>query len=372
MRLVVHKEAHPDERRVAVTPRVASLLGTRDIEVVVATGAGSRAGFPDEAYAEAGATVADNPGGDINVLIGPPSPQFVAGLPEGSVLIGFLDPFTDTELLAAITAKKLTAIAFEAVPRTTLAQMMDALSSQATAAGYAAVLNGAAAASHFLPMLTTAAGTIPPAKVLVLGTGVAGLQAIATARRLGAVTSAYDIRPEAREQVESLGAKFVAAPTAEEASTEGGYAKEVATDMQQLQLAALAPVVAESDLVIATAQIPGRPAPLLVTTEMVAAMRPGSVVVDLAAATGGNCEATVADTEVDINGVTVLGPTDLPSRVAADASEMYARNLASLLELIVVDGELTIDLENEIMTGACVAHAGEVRHALSRRALGIE
>ncbi|MEE8330771.1 MAG: NAD(P) transhydrogenase subunit alpha [Acidimicrobiia bacterium] len=372
MQLAVHREANPSERRVAVTPRIASLLATRDIEVVVASGAGDRAGFSNETYLQAGATVMENPSGDVNVLVGPPPPEQIEGLPEGSVVIGFLDPFTNTDLLTAITAKKLTAIAFEAVPRTTLAQMMDALSSQATAAGYAAVLKGAAAASHFLPMLTTAAGTIPPAKVLVLGTGVAGLQAIATAKRLGAVTSAYDIRPEAREQVESLGARFVAAPTAEDAATEGGYAKEVAADMQQLQLAALAPVVAESDLVIATAQIPGRPAPLLVTTEMVAAMRPGSAIVDIAASTGGNCEVTVADEEIDINGVTVLGPTDLASRVATDASEMYARNLASMLELLVVDGDLTIDLDNEIVAGACVAHAGEVRHALSRKAMGIE
>lgn len=360
------------EHRVALTPDVAKQLVAGGVAVVVAAGAGDAAGFADDTYIAAGASIADNPTGDIHLIVGPPPPEFIGGLPESGIVIGFLDPFTNTELLGALAAKRLTAIAFEAVPRTTLAQTMDALSSQATAAGYAAVLAAAAAAARFLPMLTTAAGTIRPAKVLVLGTGVAGLQAIATARRLGAVTSAYDIRPEAREQVESLGARFVAAPTAEEASTAGGYATEVAADMQQLQLEALAPVVAGSDIVIATAQIPGRPAPLLVTTAMVRTMRPGSVVVDVAAPTGGNCEATVADATIDIDGVTVLGPTNLPSRVAADASEMYARNVASLLGLLIEEGALDLDLDNEILDGACVTHAGEVRHQWSRRAMGME
>lgn len=372
MRLAVHRESHPAERRVALTPDVAKQLVARGIEVVVAAGAGDDAGFSDAAYMTAGAAIADNPTGDIHLIVGPPAPEFIGWLPESSIVIGFLDPFTDTDLLGALAVRRMTAIAFEAMPRTTLAQTMDALSSQATAAGYAATLAAAAVATRFLPMLTTAAGTIRPAKVLVLGTGVAGLQAIATARRLGAVASAYDIRPEAREQVESLGARFVAAPTAEEASTTGGYATEVAADMQQLQLTALAPVVAASDIVIATAQIPGRPAPLLVTTEMVRAMRPGSVVIDVAAPTGGNCEATVADATIDIDGVTVLGPTNLPSRVATDASEMYARNVASLLGLLVDDGVLNLDLENEILDGACVTHAGEVRHQWSRRAMGME
>jgi NAD(P) transhydrogenase subunit alpha len=372
MRLVVHREPHPAEHRVALTPDVAKQLIAGGIEVVVAAGAGDRAGFADDAYAAVSAAIADDPSGNIHLIVGPPPPEFITGLPESGMVIGFLDPFVDTEILGALTAKRMTAIAFEAMPRTTLAQTMDALSSQATAAGYAAVLAGAAASTRFLPMLTTAAGTIRPAKVLVLGTGVAGLQAIATARRLGAVTSAYDIRPEAREQVESLGARFVAAPTAEEASTAGGYATEVAADMQQLQLAALAPVVAASDIVVATAQIPGRPAPLLITTAMVRAMRSGSVVVDVAAPTGGNCEATVADTTVDIDGVTVLGPTNLPSRVAADASEMYARNVASLLSLLVEDGAVNLDLDNEILDGACVTHAGEVRHQWSRKAMGME
>ncbi len=208
--------------------------------------------------------------------------------------------------------------------------------------------------------------------MLVLGTGVAGLQAIATARRLGAVTSAYDIRPEAREQVESLGARFVEAPTSQEASSAGGYATEVAADMQQRQLAALAPEVAESDLVVATAQIPGRRAPLLVTRDMVATMRPGSAVVDVAAPTGGNCEATEPGETVDVEGVSVLGPLDLPSRVAADASEMYARNVASLLELLASNGELALDFDDEIVAGACVAHDGEIRHPLSRQAMRIE
>jgi NAD(P) transhydrogenase subunit alpha len=372
MRLAVHREADPAEHRVAVTPDVAKQLVAGGVDVVVEAGAGADAGFDDAAYTAAGATIAAEATGDVHVVVGPPPRELLESLPESGVIVGFLDPFSNTELLDALVTNRLTAIAFEAVPRTTLAQTMDALSSQATAAGYAAVLAGAARATRFLPMLTTAAGTIRPAKVLVLGTGVAGLQAIATARRLGAVTSAYDIRPEAREQVESLGARFVAAPTAEEASTAGGYATEVAADMQQLQLTALAPVVAASDIVIATAQIPGRPAPLLVTTDMVRGMRRGSVVVDVAAPTGGNCEATVADATIDIDGVTVLGPTNLASRVAADSSEMYARNVASLLGLLIEEGALKLDFDDEIVDGACVTHAGEVRHQWSRRAMGME
>ena len=354
----------------AVTPRVVRQWTEAGHRVSVATGAGQLSGFADDEYSEAGAVIG-GPSGDLSLVVGPPPPDSLKAVPEGTVLVGFLEPLTNVELLQAMTARNLTSFAFEAVPRTTLAQMMDALSSQATAAGYAAVLTAAATTPRYLPMLTTAAGTIPPAKVLVLGTGVAGLQAIATARRLGAVTSAYDIRPEAQEQVESLGARFITAPVAEEASTEGGYAAEVEQDMQQRQLEALAPVVAESDIVIATAQIPGRPAPLLVTRQMVEGMHPGSVVVDVAAPTGGNCEVTVADEVVDVAGVTVLGPTDLASRVAADASEMYARNVANLVDMLAPEGDLVLDFDNEIIDGACVTYAGEVRHPRSRALLGL-
>jgi NAD(P) transhydrogenase subunit alpha len=249
---------------------------------------------------------------------------------------------------------------------------MDALSSQATAAGYQAVLVAAAASPRFLPMLTTAAGTIPPAKVLVLGAGVAGLQAIATARRLGAVVSAYDIRPEVEEQVQSLGAKFVAAPVDESASAASGYAKEVADETQRRQLEALAPQVAASDIVITTAQIPGRPAPLLVSREMVEAMRTGSVVVDIAAASGGNVELSKPDETVVHHGVSILGPSDLAGQVAHDASQMYARNVTALLGRMTADGELAIDMEDEILAGCGITHAGEVVHPVVRRQLANE
>ncbi len=268
--------------------------------------------------------------------------------------------------------RKLSGLAFEAVPRVTVAQSMDALSSQATCAGYAAVLLAAQHSPKFLPMLTTAAGTIAPAKVLVLGAGVAGLQAIATARRLGAVVSAYDVRAEAAEQIASLGARPITAEV-QTAADDAGYARELADDDHTQQLALLAPHVEDSDIVITTAQIPGRPAPILVSHAMVHKMRPGSVIVDLAAASGGNCEVTHVD-ELSMHAgiITVLGPTDLPSRVAQDASQMYARNVTALLERVLVEGELVVDVTDVVVDGTCVTHHGEVRHPLSRRLLGLE
>ena len=261
----------------------------------------------------------------------------------------------------------------EAVPRTTLAQSMDALSSQASAAGYQAVLVAATAAPQIFPMMITAAGTIAPVKLLVLGAGVSGLQAIATARRLGAVVSAYDIRPQVQEQIESLGATFIAAPVDESAAAATGYAKEVADETQRRQQAALAPVVAASDVVITTAQIPGRPAPLLVSREMVETMQPGAVIVDVAAPSGGNCELTRPGEEVVHSGVRIMGPTDLAGRVAVDASEMYARNLAAFIERIADgDGGLALDFDDEIVAGACITHDGRVLHPVTRRALDLD
>jgi NAD(P) transhydrogenase subunit alpha len=254
----------------------------------------------------------------------------------------------------------ITAFAMELIPRTTLAQSMDALSSQAISAGYEAVLLAASRLPRFLPMMMTAAGTIRPAKVLVLGAGVAGLQAIATARRLGAVVSGYDIRPAAAEEVKSMGATFVGGPVEEQAGAAGGYAGEVTEDMRRRQTETLAGHVAASDIVITTAQVPGRPAPRLVTTEMIEAMRPGSVVVDLASASGGNCEPTVAGETVDVDGVAVMGPVDLASSTAGDASEMYARNVAALIEYLVRDGQWLVDLEDEITGAACVTHGGAI------------
>lgn len=359
----------------AITPAVAVRLGESRHEIVVQAGAGATAGFEDSDYIDAGAIVTESPldTAEVVAVVGPPDPGLVERMPSGSVLVGFLDPFTGTALVRLLAEHNITSFAMEAIPRTTLAQSMDALSSQATAAGYHAVLVAAAATPRFFPMLTTAAGTIPPVKVLVLGAGVAGLQAIATARRLGAQVSAYDIRPEVREQIESLGARFVAAPVDESAAAASGYAKEVSDETQRRQQDALAEVVTDSDVVITTAQIPSAPAPLLISQEMIEAMQPGSVVVDVAAPSGGNCEVTQPGKTIVHQGVSVIGPTDLPSRVAHDASQMYSRNVASFLGQITDDeGGLHVDFDNMIVSEACVTHGGRVTHPVVRRNLGLE
>ena len=374
MRIAVPVE-RPGERRVAITPTVALRLIEQRHDVAVETGAGVGAGFTDADYVEAGARVVADPwdGADLVAMVGPPDATQVGRIPLGAALVGFLDPFTAPEVMSALAERKITAFAMEAIPRTTLAQSMDALSSQATAAGYHAVLLAATASPRFFPMLTTAAGTIPPAKVLVIGAGVAGLQAIATARRLGAVVSAYDIRPEVGEQIESLGARFIAAPVDESAAAATGYAKEVSDETQRRQLHALSAVVADSDVVVTTAQIPGSPAPLLVSQEMVEQMRPGSVIVDVAASSGGNCELTRPGVTIDHHGVTIMGPTDLPSRVAYDASQMYARNLAAFLgQLSDEEGRFTCDFSNQIVSEACITHDGRITHPVERRAMGLE
>jgi H+-translocating NAD(P) transhydrogenase subunit alpha len=374
MRIAVPGE-DSGERRVAITPQVVTRLIEAGHLVVVEAGAGADAGFTDEEYREVGATVSEDPyrGADVVAVVGPPSTEQAERLPEGSVLVGFLDPFAAIDLISILAKRRITAFAMEAIPRTTLAQSMDALSSQATAAGYHAVLMAAAATPRFFPMLTTAAGTIPPTKLLVLGAGVAGLQAIATARRLGASVSAYDIRPEVREQIESLGAKFVAAPVDESAAAATGYAREVSDETQRRQQDSLAAVVAETDVVITTAQIPGSPAPLLMSREMVERMRPGSVIVDVAAPSGGNCELTRPGETVDHGGVKILGPIDLPGRVAHDASQMYARNLASFLTAISdQEGNPVFDFSNQIVDEACITHDGRVTHSVVRRAMGLD
>jgi NAD(P) transhydrogenase subunit alpha len=370
MRVGVPRETRPGERRVAATPTTAEFYAEWGWEVAVEPGAGTAAGMPDDAYRAAGALLEPSAiaSADLVVQVGPPEADLVESLRPGTTIVGFLDPFVDAGLMRLIAARGLTALAVEAVPRITLAQSMDALSSQANLAGYAAVLAGTTAMPRILPMMVTAAGTIPPSRALILGVGVAGLQAIATARRLGAAVHAYDIRVETREQVESLGAKFVAAPTEE--ADEGGYAREVEADTQQRQHEALAPFVADADLVITTAQIPGRPAPRLITAEMIASMRPGSVIVDMATSTGGNVEGSRPDETVDVDGVQILGPTNLASAVPADASRMYARNLVALLErLKSEDGEPVFDLDDEIIGGTTVIHAGEVRHPRTRELL---
>jgi NAD(P) transhydrogenase subunit alpha len=358
-----------------MTPQVAiRLIEDRHI-VVIAPGAGERAGFEDDDYRDAGVDVRSTlyDKAELVLVVGPPTPDQATLIPRGAALVGFLDPFASADLVKVLTEREITAFAVEAIPRTTLAQGMDALSSQATAAGYHAVLLAATATPRFFPMLTTAAGTVPPVKLLVLGAGVAGLQAIATAKRLGAVVSAYDIRPEVREQIESLGARFIAAPVDESVAAASGYAREVADETQRRQQDALAKSVADADVVITTAQVPGRHAPLLISREMVEGMSRGSVIVDVAAPTGGNCEVTQPGETVVHNGVVVMGPDDLPGRVAVDASHMYARNLTAFVARITGDDAgLVIDLDDEIVSGACITHDGNVTHPVTRRSLGLE
>jgi NAD(P) transhydrogenase subunit alpha len=366
MRIVVRKETAPGERRVAVVPDSVKRLAARKIDVTVEAGAGTAAFASDDEYRAAGARVEPDLGAaladaDVVVQIRPPTLEDVARLREGTALVTLLFPLVSLELVRALAARKITAIATDMIPRTTLAQMMDVLSSQATAAGYEAVLMAAAALPKFFPMLMTAAGTIAPAKVLVLGAGVAGLQAIGTARRLGAVVEAFDVRKVVKEQVESLGAKFVEVE-AEDAQTAGGYAKELSEDAKKKQAEALARHVAKSDVVICTALIPGRRAPVLVTAEMVRSMRPGSVVVDLAAEQQGNCELTKPGETVVEHGVTLIGQTDLTSRMCAHASQMYSRNMEKLLLYVAKDGAWKLDFKDEIVAGSVITHDGAIVH----------
>ena len=355
MQILVTRETAPGERRVALTPETVQRLVSAGFAIAVEHGAGEAASFADDAYVTAGATVVDAPGrGELVVRVAPPAAAEVAGLAAGTVLIGFLAPLTDSEGIARLQAQGVIAFAMESIPRITRAQSMDALSSQATVSGYKAVLLAADRVPKMFPLLMTAAGTIAPARALVLGAGVAGLQAIATARRLGAVVSAFDVRPAVREQVESLGASFLdLGVTGEE--TEGGYAKELTPEQQAAQQAALEGRIPDFDIVVTTALVPGRPAPKLIPAASVARMRPGSVIVDLAAETGGNCELTRPGEEVVEHGVTIVGLTNLPSLMASDASRLYARNVQALLELLAPGGELKLDWEDEIVSGACVA-----------------
>jgi NAD(P) transhydrogenase subunit alpha len=357
MRIGVPKETAPGERRVALVPEAVKRLVDKGHEVLVERGAGAEASFPDEAYAEAGATLVDDPWeAEVVATVQRPDPDRPR---EGTVLVGLLQPLTDPEGIERLASRGVTAFALEALPRITRAQAMDALSSQATVSGYKAVLVAADRLPRFFPMLTTAAGTVRPARVLVLGAGVAGLQAIATARRLGAQVFGFDIRPVVREQVESLGAKFLDLGVVGE-ETEGGYARELTEDEQRRQQEELEQRLPEFDVVITTALIPGRPAPRLIPASAVEAMRAGSVIVDLAAEAGGNCELTEPGEEVVREDVTIVGLTNLPSTVPDDASRLYARNVTSLLEHLAPEGELQLDFEDEITAGACVARP-EVR-----------
>jgi NAD(P) transhydrogenase subunit alpha len=357
MKVGVPKETARGERRVALVPDLVAKLD--GIEVVVEQGAGEAASFRDEAFTEAGAAIDDPWATDLVAKVRKPSDDEVGKLRDGQVLIGFLQPLTDQEGIERLASRGVTAFAMESIPRITRAQSMDALSSQATVSGYKAIVLAADRLPKFLPMLVTAAGTVVPAKVLVIGAGVAGLQAIATARRLGAVVSGFDVRPVVKEQVESLGATFLELGVVGE-ETEGGYARELSEEEQRRQQEELEARIGDFDVVVTTALIPGRPAPKLIPQSAIESMRPGSVIVDLAAEAGGNADLTKADEEVTHNGVTILGPTNLPSSMPYHASQLYARNVTALVNHLAPEGELNLDFEDEITAGACVTRKEEV------------
>ncbi len=367
MRIAVPKETDAHERRVALVPDSVVKLRKAGHEVVIERGAGAAAYFPDEQYVTAGATVADGfaqtvAGAHIVTKVHRPSATEVAQLPEHIALVCMLQPSSAKELVEALNARQVSVLALELVPRITRAQSMDVLSSQATVAGYKAVLLAAAMLPRFLPSLTTAAGSIQPARAFVIGAGVAGLQAIATARRLGAQVSAFDVRAAAREQVQSLGAKFVATDLVSAgAEDKGGYAKAQSDDEQERTLAAIGRHIVDQDLVITTAAIPGRAAPRLITAEMVRGMRPGSVIVDLAAETGGNCELTVLGETVLEGDVSIIGARNLPATQPLHASQMFSRNVLTLLQHLDQEGALHLDVDDEITGAMTVAHAGVVR-----------
>jgi NAD(P) transhydrogenase subunit alpha len=368
-RIAIVKE-RPGEARVAAVPESVKKLVAAGVTVVVEQGAGVAASYADADYAAAGAELAADArtaisGADILLKVRPPSPDEIAALKPGAVVAGLLNPHQEAATLQGLAAAKATTFAMEFVPRITRAQVMDALSSQANLAGYRSVIEGAGVYGRVLPMMTTAAGGVQPAKVFVIGAGVAGLQAIATARRLGAVVTASDVRPASKEQVESLGAKFIAVQDEEfkAAETAGGYAKEMSAEYQAKQAALISEHIAKQDIVITTALIPGRPAPKLVSAAQVASMRAGSVLVDLAIEQGGNVEGAKLDEIVDAGGVKIYGLSNLPGRVPADASALYARNLQAFVGLIVdKDGRLALDLEDEILKAALVTHDGAVVH----------
>ena len=370
IRVAVPKETLPREHRVSLIPEVARRLAKLDIEVLVESGAGNAAHYPDADY-DAARIVADPDSlyseADIVLAVQPPALEAIDRMREGTILIGLLLPFQRLEHIERLQARNITSFAMELVPRISRAQSMDVLSSQAAVAGYKAVLLAANLSGRFFPMLTTAAGTIRPAKVVIIGAGVAGLQAIATARRLGAIVEGYDVRAATREQVESLGAKFIDIDVAAEGS--GGYARELTEEEKQQQQAILAEHIAAADVVITTAALPGRPSPKIIPASMVEAMKPGAVIVDLAAEGGGNCELTQPGEQISHNDITIYGPLDVPSMLAVHASEMYAKNLLNFLTPMISDGELALDWEDEIITASVLTHQGVIRHEPTRATL---
>ena len=361
MKVGVPRERAAGERRVALVPDVIARLVAGGFDVLVEPDAGAAASIPDGAYQEAGARIAPDPFGESDLVakVQKPAEDELSRLREGQVLIGFLQPLTDPDGIRRLSERGVTGFAMESIPRITRAQPMDALSSQATVSGYKATLIAAERLPRFFPMLMTAAGTVAPAKVLVLGAGVAGLQAVATARRLGAVVTGFDVRPVVREQIESLGANWLDLGVVGE-ETAGGYAQELSEDEQLRQQEELEARLPEFDVVITTALIPGRAAPRLIPANAVDAMRPGSVIVDLAAEAGGNCELTEPGEEVTRGGVTIVGLTNLPSSMPYHASQLYARNVAALLQHLAPEGELALDFDDEITAGACVSGKHEV------------
>ena len=369
MRIFVPKETHPGENRVPLIPATVKKIADRGGEVVIESGLGLSAHHTDEAYTDAGAEVIHDretalSEAELVLRLRKPSLEEVQKARAGSIHVSFLDPFNEHELVSALAANGVSAISMEMIPRTTLAQKMDALSSQANLAGYVAVILAAERLDKVYPMMMTPAGTIAPSRVFIIGVGVAGLQAIATAKRLGARVEAFDTRPVVEEQVRSLGAKFVKVDMGETGETEQGYAKELTEEQQAKQREAMAKVCAQSDVVITTAQLFGRPAPRIVTREMVEAMKPGSVIVDLAVETGGNVEGSVLDQEVEVGGVKIVGLGNLPARVCANASQMYSSNLGALIEHFWDDDkkEMVLDLEDEILRGCLITHQGEIVH----------
>jgi H+-translocating NAD(P) transhydrogenase subunit alpha len=364
VKVATPKELLHDEHRVALVPDTATRLIAAKLDVAIQAGAGAEAFIPDDAYQAAGAKVVSHAAdllqdAQVVLKVQAPMPSEVTLLAKGSLLISFLQPATQGDIVKALATRGVTAFSLELLPRISRAQSMDALSSQASAAGYKAVLMAGERLGKFFPMMMTAAGTVAPARVLVMGAGVAGLQAIATARRLGAVVSSYDVRPAVKEEVQSLGATFIELQL-EAQEGEGGYAREQSEEFLRKQRELIGEHVARSDVVITTAAVPGRRAPLLVTGDMVRAMRPGSVIVDLASETGGNVELTKAGEDVDVNGVTIIGTRNIPSTMPLATSQLYARNVANLLLHLVKDGAINLDFEDEITKGACVTHEGEI------------
>jgi NAD(P) transhydrogenase subunit alpha len=371
MKIGVPRETMPGEARVGLVPETVGRLAKAGNTVVVERGAGAASSFTDDAYEKAGAQLVDNAfDAELVAKVQKPTDAEIGKLRTGTVLIAFLSPLTNHALVDTLARAGVTALSMDAIPRITRAQPMDALSSQATVAGYKAVLLAAATLPKFFPMLTTAAGTIAPAKALVIGAGVAGLQAIATARRLGAVVEAFDTRPVVKEQVQSLGAKFLEIDLGESGAGQGGYAKELSEEAHRKEVELLAKAARENDIIITTAAIPGRKAPVLITKEMLPTMKPGSVIVDLAAETGGNVEGTEAGKTIVVNGVTIIGQLNLPSTMPFHASQMYSRNIQSLLGLMLKkDGTFDLNIGDDVIKGTVITHGGQVVHEATQKAM---